>query len=60
MATDFTRTFLVSEGRDLRAAFGAEHLVVELTEFMKIAPVVASLQKYLKRVLAMHAAVQKF
>ena len=60
MATDFTRAFLISDMEDMKATFGTEQLVVQLTEFIKCKPVLASLQKYLKRVLAMHAATCKF
>ena len=60
MATDFTRAFLISEMKDMRAAYGVEELVVQLNGFLQCKPVLASLQKYLKRVLAMHAATCKF
>ena len=60
MATDFTRAFLISEMKDMRATFGVEQLVVQLRESIKCKPMLASLQKYLERVLAMHAATCKF
>ena len=33
MATGFTRAFLISDMKDMKAAFGTEQLVVQLTEF---------------------------
>lgn len=47
MATAFTRAFLISEMKDMRASFGVEQLVVQPTEFLKCKPVLTCLQKYL-------------
>jgi hypothetical protein len=60
ISTDFIRTFLITESKDLKGVFGAEHLLVQLEKFLEVEPLVTELGKYHKRVLAMHAATSKF
>ena len=60
MSTDFIRTFLITESKDLRGTFGSEQLHVQLANFLEVEPLVTELGKYHKRVLAMHAATSRF
>jgi hypothetical protein len=57
----FAKEFLISEVRDLKAKYEAEHLLVGVTKFLsESTEALEPLQKYLRRVLAMHAANSKF
>ena len=60
MSTDFIRTFLITESKDLRVTFGSEQLHVQLANFLEVEPLVTELGKYHKRVLATHAATSTF
>ena len=59
-STDFIRTFLITESKDLRGTFGSEQLHVQFTNFLEVEPLVTELGKYRKRVPAMHAATSRF
>ena len=55
--SDFAKTLLVMAQRDIKAKFGAAHLLVNLEVFMKLQPLVADLESIAKRLQRMHKAM---
>lgn len=53
---DFARQFLLKDGKDIKKAFGADHLILSLARFNSLRPKVENLQKKVTKMLAMHAA----